>query len=801
MPICEHCLIEFPAREAVTDDAGHEFCCGGCQRVYDFINDQGFSAFYRRRNWDAPGLPTQGVPENVSVKAFSASVREVDGTSEMDIYLDGIRCATCVWLVERVLNASDDVSIRVNYATHKALLKWDADKVLLEDILKNIYASGYTPKPYTESEAIKLRNAEKQDLLVRFGTAAFLSSQLMLYSVALYAGYFQGMDAGLKLALGAIALLLCTPIIFYSGMPILKSAFLSLGRFYFNMDSLIALGACSAYLYSIYGLLTGGEVYFDTAAMIITLILLGRYIELSAREKASSTIDRLAGLLPQEAELVREDGGREQVLVGEIEVGMNIAVKPGEKFPLDGVIANGATEVDESLITGESIPVYKGSGSEVIGGSQNLYGSVTVRVARVGRDSVLSGIIRAVEEAQAAKPDIQRVADRVVGVFVPIIMLLAFLTVLGYYIGGAPFSESMMVGISVLVISCPCSLGLATPLAVLVYTIMASSKGLLVKNGQSAEVASKIRHVIFDKTGTLTTGKQSLEEVILLDDMLKESEALRIAASVEMLSEHPLSKAILSGARAMLEDFTPAEVDAFRAIPGRGVVARASGKDVVVGNLELMAESGIPVNESQVVETKGNTALYMGFDGKAVAVFLISDTLRAEAPEAVEMLKGLGCDISVVSGDAPETVSEVSKRAGIMSSVGSALPDDKRQIVKAKQAGEWVMMVGDGINDAPALTEASVGVAMARGTDIAMESADAVIMNDDLRLVPYFIGLSGRAFQIIRQNIFWAFFYNIVAIPLAIMGILHPIVAAGAMAASSLVVVGNSLRLRKFQGR
>ncbi len=818
MPGCEHCLIEFPEYEARRDGKGRAFCCNGCLAVFRFINDEGFSSFYDKRDWDAPGLPRPGVPEEIDITPYMESVREVPAVSEVsevsevnalleaDIYLDGIRCASCVWLVERVLKKTEGVVYaRVNYATHKARIRWDPEATGLEPLLMRIYSTGYIPKPYSQSEAQRLRRAEGRDLLVRFGTAAFLSSQIMIYSVALYAGYFQGMEPRTYLALEIIAMLLCVPVVFYSGMPIFRSAVAGLGRMYFNMDSLIAIGAGSAFIYSVYGLFTGGKVFFDTAAMIITLILLGRYIESSAKGKAAETMDRLAELVPREATIVVDGNeGRKRVPVESLKVGDMVEVVPGEKFPVDGVVERGESEADESLLTGESLPVFKGRGAHVTGGSQNLYGSVVVRADRVGRDTVLSGIIRAVEDAQAAKPRIQGMADRVVGVFVPIVLVLAAATTTGYYLSGVSFANAVMTGISVLVIACPCSLGLATPLAQLVYTMMASSRGLLIKSGESAELASRIVHVVFDKTGTLTTGSLSLEGFLTLTGGLSDNEAIMLAASVEMRSEHPLGLAIVRAARERFDGFSPLEASGFRAHPGKGVTARVDGRLIAVGNRALMDDNGLVLdktfeNSASEAASCGETVIYVGRAGHVSAMFMVLENLRLGAKDAVRMLKALGCRVSVISGDSPAAVENVSARAGAGLALGGVLPEKKREAVAGFELSGGVLMVGDGINDAPALTEAAVGVAMGRGTDIAMESADAVLLRDDLRLVPYFIKLSRKASSIIRQNIFWAFFYNVVALPLAVMGILHPIIAAAAMASSSLVVVGNSLRLRKVR--
>jgi Cu2+-exporting ATPase len=805
---CEHCLIDFPDAECRRDDSGRSFCCPGCLEVCRFINDEGLGAFYEKRDWDSPGQP-RSIPEIIDEARFMDSASASGDHMEVDLYLDGIRCASCIWLLEKVLGRTSGVkSARVNYATHKARINWDPGAVSLMDLLRRIYSTGYVPKPYSQSEAQRMRAAETKDLLVRFGTAGFLSSQLMIYSLALYAGYFQGMDPGTRTLFEIISMVLTIPVIFYSGMPIIKSAVLSLSRLWFNMDSLIAIGSGSAFIYSVYGLFTGGRVFFDTSAMIITLILLGRYIESSAKGRAAETVSRLSELVPSEATLIKySDAGdvveRISVDAASLKEGMLVEVRPGEKFPVDGIVERGETEADESLLTGESRPVYKSIGASVIGGSQNLLGAVAVRVSRTGGETVVSGIIRAVEEAQASRPRIQGIADRVVGFFVPLILVLAVMTATGYVISGHSFHKALMTGISVLVIACPCSLGLATSLAVLVYTVLASSRGALVKGGDAAESAAHVEHVVFDKTGTLTTGRHELVRMLVVDPSLDESFALEKAASVEVLSEHGLGRALLLAAEARMPGFRPEKAEGFKAMPGKGVSALVGGRKIVIGNMACMEDAGMKWDNDEgrrryidEAGMRGESMIYMGWEGEVRAVFALSDELRPSAADAVSSLKKAGCSVSLVSGDDVQATSSVGVRAGIEDITGGMLPAQKRDMVAGIQDRRNTMMVGDGINDAPALAEAHVGAAMGRGTDIAIESADIVLLRDDLMLVPFVIRLSRRTFGIIRQNIFWAFFYNVVALPLAVAGMLHPIIAASAMAASSLIVVVNSLRIR-----
>ena len=811
MPKCHHCLLEFPDRDAVYDEIGGQqrvFCCRGCNGIYRLINDEGLETFYKKRHWKDAGIPASFFEKQIDVKPFAEYVRDTDGQKEIDLYIDGIRCASCVWLNERILAKTEGIEYaRVNYATHRARIRWKPETTGLGNILRRILSIGYTPKPYSESERFRLHRAETRDLLVRFGTAGFLSSQLMLYSIALYAGYFQGIDPGTKIVLEYIAMLLTLPVICYSGMPLIRSMMRGLAHLHFTMDSLIVIGSGSAFFYSISEMFTGGQVYFDTSAMIITLILLGRYLEAGAKGKASETIERLAELAPKSAtrivgQVFSEGGERETIAVSSLERGDCVEVKPGERIPLDGTVIRGESEVDESLLTGESKPVLKGPGAEVIGGSVNRFGTLIFEVKRKEKDGVLAGIISAVEDAQSRKPRIQALADRTVGIFVPVILAIALATVLWYLAQGSSPRHSLMTGISVLVIACPCSLGLATPIAVLIFVSAASSRGVLIKSGDVIENASRVTRVLFDKTGTITLGKATMKETVIIDHSHERDELMELAASLECMSEHSIGRTICDAARPVFA------VSSFRASPGKGVEGIVNGRKIFIGNLAFMREHGIEIegsgdglNASVAIERfarEGDTVVTMGWEGKARALLVVSDTVRAEAPETIAGLKKSGYDVEIVSGDNEKTTKSIASRVGVDLALADASPIAKKDHIATLQAaGRKVMMVGDGINDAPALTQATIGVAMGRGTDIAMESADVVLLRNDLRLIPYFFGLSRKTFRIIRQNIFWAFFYNMVAVPLAVAGLLHPIIAAGAMATSSLFVVGNSMRIRE----
>lgn len=814
---CNHCMLSFPEREAVCDEIDGKtlvFCCNGCRGIYRLIHEEGLDRFYERRDWKetATGAALEIIQPDASL--FDGLVRDIppatpeDNTllKEIDLYVGNIRCASCIWLNERILSKTDGVVYaRLNYATHMARIRWNPEKTRIGTIVNRIASIGYIPRPYTESARYKAQRAEARDLLVRFGTAAFLSSNLMIYSIALYAGYFQGFDTKIKLFLEFISLLLTIPVLFYSGMPFIKSTLSGLTSLNFTMDSLITVGSGSAFIYSIYSLFTGGEVYFDTSAMIITLILLGRYIEAVAKGKASMTIEMLSELIPKEARRVipgdqsGDSSESEMVPVTSVKKGDFLLVRPGERIPLDGMVISGESEVDESFITGESKPVFKSGGREVIGGSMNMFGSVVFEVKHTDKETMLSKIIESVIEAQATKPRIQNMADRVVAFFVPAIIVISLLTVFLYLFNGASLNSALMTGVSVLVIACPCSLGLSTPLAVMICSGIASSKGILLKNGEVIENIVRLGGVVFDKTGTITTGKPMLKKTVLLDSSICADELLKVAASLEKYSEHSAGYAISEAAKGI----DKYEVAGFKAVPGRGVEGDLGGVRVYVGNREYMLQNGISVDEepgSSIVssEAEGHTALYAGWGDRLRGIFLVADTVREEAVAAVSMIQQMGLKTVLISGDTITTTQAIAVAVGITDVIGGALPTKKRELIAAlqKESG-WVMMVGDGINDAPALTEAYVGIGMGRGTEIAMESADAILVRNNLEAVPFLIGLCRMTFRIIKQNIFWAFFYNIAAIPLAISGVLHPIVAAGAMSVSSLFVVFNSLRIRR----
>ncbi len=818
--ICDHCLLPVSTRDAVSDDSptGRKvFCCHACRAIYRMITEEGYGDFYTRRDWKTVGIPEalrsadqpEPEPPAVEQEALLLFIRGDGDIKEADLMVDGIRCASCIWLNEKVLERTKGVlSARINFATHRALIRWDGARTTLHAIIARIRSVGYLARPYTPAAQEETLKKQNYDLLVRLGTASFFSMQLMVLSFGLYAGYFQGIDPREKHWLEFFALLVCTPVLFYSGWPFLRGAYGGLRNRALNMDVLISVGALSAYFLSIHHMLTRGEVYFDTSAMIITLVLLGRFLEHTAKRRASQAVARLLALQPQDARLVR---GKDRVMVSvnSLKIGDVLEIRPGEKVALDGIVKEGVSEADESLVTGESRPVEKSPGSGVIGGTINGLGTVIMEVTRVGQETTLSRIARLVENAQASTAPIHRFADRVSAYFIPFVIAAAGLTFWHWH-RYFYADQSLLVAVSVLVIACPCALGLATPVAVLAGTGRAARSGILIKGGDVLERMHKVDTVVMDKTGTLTTGKMQVVEVRSAECGMRNHNSklqtpnsetiLLYAASAEQGSEHLLGAAIVRYARE--KGILPLRSEGFQAAPGQGVRAMVEGKQVLVGKQSLLEQEGIVVHpeiaaQAEVLEQSGRTVVFVSQEKALLGMIALMDSPKPDAAFAVERLKRMGMEVVMMTGDNRTTADVIAERTGIEKSLSGVLPSGKsEEVTKLRTEGRVVAMVGDGINDAPALAAADVGVAMSAGSDIAVESAGMVLMRSDLTGVVQAIELSRKTFRVIKQNLFWAFFYNVAAIPLAMAGLLHPIVAAGAMALSSVTVVTNSLRLR-----
>ncbi|NEX13983.1 MAG: copper-translocating P-type ATPase [Prosthecochloris sp.] len=794
---CDHCQLEMKPESAVTavfNGETRSFCCHGCLGVYELIHRESLDAFYNSRCGWTPGAPERS---KINPGAFSDSIRNSGDTLTVEMVLSGIRCASCVWLVEKFLMRMDGViAARVNYATHRLVLQWDEKITSLREILEGVHAIGYTPHPYHQTAFNEGLKREKNDLLLRFGTAAFFSMQLMLFITALYAGFFQGIEEQYRQTFQLISWALATPVLFYSGYPFLKNAIRSVRNFSLNMDVLIALGSFSAYAYSIAMIFRGGEVYFDTSAMIVTFILLGRFLEAGSRVNAGNTLMTLIEMQPKEARLIRDSKEPEVVSLRDIVPGDSIEVLAGDKIPLDGTILEGQAEINESMLTGESSPAFKSVGSEVYSGTIPLNGRLAVRVTCMEKDSMLSKIIRTVEDAQARKAPIQAVADRAAGYFVPVVIFFAAVTFLYWTFASEETATALMNAVSVLVVACPCALGLATPLAILLGTSSAAKEGILVKGGDIFETISRTDCVVLDKTGTITRGVPAVTDVVAVNE---KEDILLCAASLERYSEHPAGKAIVEASGGSF-----LAVEDFRVFPGRGVGGQVEGKSCVAGNRQFMLENNVLLSSRveaiyEKLTRSGKTTVFLAIDQKISGVIGLIDDVREDAAGMIGALNRAGIRTRMLTGDVHNVAAYVADTCGIETLDAGLNPVEKAEVIKSlKSDGRVVMMVGDGINDAPALTEADAGVSFGYASDIAMESAGVVIMQDNLHRIALLVKGSRRCFTIIRQNLFWAFSYNLIALPLAVGGFLHPIVSAFLMASSSLVVVGNALRLRRF---
>lgn len=720
--------------------------------------------------------------------------------------ISGMTCASCVSHVEKAIKKVSGIEIAsVNLATEKATVSYNPAETSLAEIIRSVANAGYSA-----SEANSEQNEDDQ---VRRKAERKLRSSLII-SISLSAPLFLAMFVGIFklqplmfLHNPLLQLILATPVQFWIGRRFYITAFKTLKAGSPGMDVLVAMGTSAAYFFSIYNGFFAGEeaagLYFEASSIIITLVLLGKYLEANAKGKTSEAIKKLMGLQPKTASVVR-NGELIDVPIADVVPGDIVHAKPGDRFAVDGVILEGNSTADESMITGESMPVEKQPDDKVISGTINGYGTVRYRAEHVGKDSVLSRIISIVEEAQGSKAPIQKLADRVAAVFVPTVLAVAALTFLLWWLAAGSVPDAVISAVAVLVIACPCALGLATPTAIMVGTGLGAENGILIKNGEILQAAGKVSAVVLDKTGTITEGRPALQDIISLSENMDSEAALRIAASLESNSEHPLARAITESAEEL--KITLSKTTNFSAVPGKGISAEINNEQYLIGTELFIASMGIDVtglcSEKAGLEGEGKTVVILADSNKVLAMFAIADRIKSNSREAVEQLEKLGVAVFMITGDNQRTAEAIAKQAGIKHVLAGVLPEGKAaEVQKLKAAGNTVAMAGDGINDAPALALADIGIAMAEGSDIAMESADITLMRGDLRDIAGAILLSRKTMSKIKQNLFWAFFYNSVGIPFAALGLLNPIIAGAAMAFSSVSVVSNSLSLKKFRIR
>ena len=739
--------------------------------------------------------------------------------AEKNYTVTGMSCASCANAVEKALNKNNDINASVNFATEKLNIEYDEEKYNFDKIREIVESAGYgLVEDMIEDKKMELYQEKIKSLKNRLILAIIFVVPLLYISMGYMLGVVLPEFLNPKinpLNFALVQFVLTLPII-YAGRDFFLHGFKNLVRKSPTMDSLIAIGATAAVLYGIYATFrivtvdpeAHMDLYYETAGTIITLILFGKLLEAKTKGQTSSAIKKLIGLQPKKAKII-ENGAEKEVLIENLKVGDIVIVKPGEKIAVDGRIVEGATSIDESMLTGESLPVSKKVGDKVVGGSINKNGSIRFEATEIGKNTVLSQIIKLVEEAQGSKAPISRMADIVSAYFVPIVIGIAIITGIAWFLSGSGLVTALSFFIAVLVIACPCALGLATPTSIMVGTGKGAENGILIKSGEALETAHKIKTVVFDKTGTITKGKPVLTDLIAYGKY-NENELLKIAASVENDSEHLLAEAIVNKAKEKNIEIKPYEK--FRAMPGYGIRAIFEGKEVQIGNRKLMENRKINVEISQkdydILSNEGKTPMYISIDNELAGLVAVADVIKETSKEAIEKLKKMGIKTIMLTGDNEKTAKFIAKQVGIDDVISEVLPYQKSQKVKELQEkDEFVAMVGDGINDSPALAQANVGIAIGNGTDVAIESADIVLIRNDLRDVAGAISLSKATITNIKENLFWALFYNVLGIPFA-AGIfyaffngpkLDPMIAAFAMSFSSVSVLGNALRLKFFK--
>jgi P-type Cu+ transporter len=744
--------------------------------------------------------------EDVIIKLGYGIIKEkaID-ENKVELKVTGMSCAACSAKIEKKMSKLGGVKkANVNLTTEKATIEYDPSVIKVSEMIKVVQALGYEAEKaeeVTRDREKEQREKEIKNLKIRLTISIILSSPLLLAMILSLLGidvpflhnpYFQ--------------LIIATPIQFVIGFRFYKHAFYALKSKSANMDVLISMGTSAAYFFSLYNVffeppkMSGmKDLYFEAAAVIITLILLGKYLEAVAKGKTSEAIKKLMGLQAKTARVIRNNI-EEDIPIEEVEVGDIVVVRPGEKIPVDGKISEGNSSIDEAMLTGESLPVEKKPGDFVIGATINKFGTFKFEATKVGKDTALSQIVKMVEDAQGSKAPIQKIADQVSGIFVPVVVGIAVLTFLIWFFTTGDFTKAIVSAVAVLVIACPCALGLATPTAIMVGTGKGAENGILIKGGEHLETAYKLNAVVLDKTGTITKGQPEVTDIIALGTLNKK-EVLMLAAVSEKSSEHPLGVAIYENGKKELGSIK--DPDSFEAIPGRGVMAVIENKLIYMGTRKLMVEKAIDLgaigSTLEKLEDNGKTAMLMAVNNTLEAIIAVADTLKENSKEAIEDLQKMGIEVYMITGDNKRTANAIANQVGITNILAEVLPENKAQEVeKLKSSGKVVAMVGDGINDAPALATADIGMAIGTGTDVAIEAADITLMRGDLRTIPAAIRLSRKTMNKIKQNLFWAFFYNIIGIPFAAFGFLNPVIAGGAMAFSSVSVVTNSLSLKRY---
>jgi Cu2+-exporting ATPase len=798
---CYHCGLPVPPGaeyQVVIFGEPRAMCCPGCQTVAQAIVDNNLTSYYQQRT-SAPRTPQELVPDALrqlklydreEVQRSFVQVQEGD-IREASLILEGIVCAACIWLSEQHVQSLPGVlDFRINYSTHRARLRWDVSRIQLSEVLEAIAAIGYVAHPFDPGRQEELYKKERSKALRRLVVAGLGMMQAMTLATSMYLGVGEDMDPTMRSFMRWISLIITVPVVLYSAQTFFISAWRDLKRRKLGMDVPVSIAIGGAFLASVWAtVMDTGEVYFDSVNMFTFFLLTGRFLEMGARHRAGQAMESLVRLLPKLAIRIDADGQEKEIAVTDVRPGDRLRIRPGDSVPCDGVVLEGRSSLDESLLTGESLPQLRGEGDPLIGGTVNVEGPLVMRVDKVGEDTVLSSIIRLLDRAQTEKPQIAHIADRVAAWFVGVMLLLA-ISVYAYWSLHAP-EHAFWIVLSVLVVTCPCALSLATPTAITVATGRMSRSGLLTTRGPALEALAQATDVVFDKTGTLTHGQLQWVASYSLTER-SEAELLRLAAALEQGSEHPIARAVQQAYAEQVSEVLLPRVHKLDASPGFGICGVVEGQALRLGRQEYIGANikSLPPLKS------GETRIWLADEAQVLGAFVFTDTLRKEAKHAIEQLRAAGLTPHLFSGDGPSAVRAIAEQLGIEDAQARMRPDDKLAAVRALEAeGRRVMMIGDGVNDAPVLAGSDVSVAMGKATQIAQASADLVLFSEHLPHLAEGVHLARRTFRIIRQNFAWAIGYNLIAIPFASAGYIAPWMAAIGMSLSSLVVVLNALRL------
>lgn len=797
---CTHCQLEF-SEEVMIVDGEHYFCCKGCQGIYHLLSEEGLDTFYDKIGDTQLAPPTEQYEnsENFNTPAFYERFVATDseGFCEVALVIEGIHCAACVWLNEKALHKMEGVvGVDINFTTNKAHITWADEVVKLSGIIDMIRAIGYNAFPYDASIQEARANAERKDYYLRMAVAGFALMNMMSISFAQYHGYFSGISDDIVTILNVGEWVLSTPVLFYSGWVFFKGAYFGLKNKIVNMDILVSTGALLTYVYSIYITVFGlGEAYFDSVTMIIAFVLFGKFLEILSKKSAVDTLDVMSKHLPSEVNIIDGDNVK-SVSVHDVVVGDVVIVQNGDKIALDGVLIEGEGNFDESSLSGESVPIPKKRGDNIISGTLSIDASIRYRVSKDFEHSTLSNLIAMLENSMSKKPRIEQIANRLSEYFSSTILILSLLTFIVWWFWPHDFDTAFMVGISVVIIACPCALALATPVATLVGLGLGAKRGILFKEAAQLETMANVNSIVFDKTGTLTEGKPKVIDVHWMDENVNRDLIYALVKS----SKHPISK----GVAAYLGERESVLLDEVNTITARGMVARYHGQMILGGNSALMHDNDIrcavSVSEEVPLGYKDdyvNSAFYVAIDNELKAVFELKDQAKSDAKENIEYFKKQGLEVIMLTGDHENVAKEVAAEIGIESYESEMTPQTKEAYLVALQnRDKKVMMIGDGVNDILALARADIGIAMGSGSDIAIDVSDVVLMHDSLTSLSEAYKISKTTYGLIKQNLGISLVYNSITIPLAMAGYIIPLVAAVSMSISSLLVVGNSMRIR-----